>query len=175
MYGCESWTIKKAECLRIDAFKLWCWRRLLRVPWTMSPKGNKVWIHIGRTDAKAPIVWPPDVKIWLTGKDPDIGKDWGQEEKGAAEDNRGWDGWMTSLNQQTWVWANSGRWWWTGEPGLLQSMVLQRVGHNWVTEQQQQKILEPFKIGKYLSCFPGLIFCKINILSSFSHCWHYLN
>jgi len=95
MYGCESWTIKKAECLRIDAFKLWCWRRLLRVPWTMSPKGNKVWIHIGRTDAKAPIVWPPDVKIWLTGKDPDIGKDWGLEKKGMTEDEMvGWHHWL---------------------------------------------------------------------------------
>ena len=69
MYGCESWTIKKSEHRRIDAFELWCWRRLLRVPWTarrstVHPKGNQSWIFIGRTDAEAetPILWPPDVK-----------------------------------------------------------------------------------------------------------------
>ena len=85
MYGCESWTIKKAECQRIDAFQLRCWRRLLRIPWTArSPvhsKGNQSWIFIGRTDveAEAPILWPPDVKNWLIGKDPDAGKDWRQD------------------------------------------------------------------------------------------------
>ena len=91
MYGCESWTIKKAECWRIDAFELWCWRRLLGVPWTarrsVSPKGNQLWIFIGRTDAEAkpPILWPADTKSWLIRKDPNVGKDWRQEEKGTAE------------------------------------------------------------------------------------------
>ena len=85
MYGCESWTIKKAEHRRIDAFELQCWIRLLRVPWTarrsnqFNSKGNKTWILIGRTDAEAEtlILWPPDVN-WLIGKDPDAGKDWRQ-------------------------------------------------------------------------------------------------
>ena len=93
-YGCESWNIKKAEHQRIDAFELWCWRGLLRVPWTVrikpvNPKGNQSWIFIGRTDAEveAPILWPPDVKNWHTGKDPDSGKDWRQEEKGTTEDD----------------------------------------------------------------------------------------
>ena len=92
MYGCESWTIQKAECQRIDAFELWCWRRLLRVPWTaeIQPvyhKGNQSWIFIRSTDAEAeaPILWPPDAKNWLTGKDPDTGKDWRWEEKGMTE------------------------------------------------------------------------------------------
>ena len=93
MYGCESWTIKKAEHWRIDAFELWCWRRLLRVPWTdwrsnpVNPKGNQSWIFIGRTDVEAetPILWPPDVKNWLIGKDPDASKDWRQK-------GRGWQG-----------------------------------------------------------------------------------
>ena len=85
MYGCESWTIKKAEHWRINVFELWCWRRLFRVPWTdckeskpVNPKGNQSWIFFGRTDAEAetPILWPPDVKNWLIGKDPDAGKDW---------------------------------------------------------------------------------------------------
>ena len=95
MYGCESWTIKKAEHRRIDAFEQWCWRRLLRVPWTdpVHPKGNQSWIFIGRTDAEAeaPILWPPDAKNWLIWKDPDAGKDWRQEEKGMTEDEMvGW-------------------------------------------------------------------------------------
>ena len=137
MYRCESWTIKKAEHWRIVAFELWCWRRLLRVPWTarrsVSTKGNQSWIFIGSTDAEAeaPILWPPNVKNWLIGKDPDAEKDWKQEEKG---DNRGWGGWMASPTRWTWVWASSRSWWWTGKPGVLQSMGLQRVGHNWATE-----------------------------------------
>ena len=81
MYGCENWTIKKAEHQRIDAFELWCWRRLLRVPWTarrsINPKGNQPWIFIERTDieAEGPILWPLVAKSWLTGKDSEAGKD----------------------------------------------------------------------------------------------------
>ena len=95
MYGCESWTIKKPECQRIDVFELWCWRRLLRVPWTarrsqsdFNPKINQSWIFIERTDAEAEtaILWPPHAKCWLIGKDSDAGRDWGQEEKRATED-----------------------------------------------------------------------------------------
>ena len=88
-YGCESWTVRKAEQQRIDAFELWCWRRLLRPLdckeiQTVHPKGNQSWIFIGRTDAEAetPILWPPDAKNWLTGKEPGAGKDWRQEERG---------------------------------------------------------------------------------------------
>ena len=91
MYGCGRWTRKKAECQRIDAFELWCWRRLLRVPWTeetkpVNPKGNQSWIFIGRTDAEAetPILWPHDAKNWPLRKHPDVGKDWKQEEKGTT-------------------------------------------------------------------------------------------
>ena len=99
----------------------------------VHPKGNQSWIFIGSTDAKAEtlILWPPDVKNWLIWKGPDAGKDWRREEKG---NNRGWDGWMASLMQWTWVWVNSGNWWWTGKPGVLQSMWLQRAGHDWAEE-----------------------------------------
>ena len=84
MYGCESWTIKKPECWRFDAFELWCWRRLFESPLDckeiqpVHPKGNQSCMFIGRTDAEAetPILWSPDVKNWLLGKDPDAGKDW---------------------------------------------------------------------------------------------------
>ena len=98
VYGYESWTIKKAECWRTDAFELWCWRRLLRVPWTIkeikpiNSKGNQSWIFIGRTDAEAeiPILWPPDAKNWLTGKDPDAGKDRRQKKWTTEDEMVGW-------------------------------------------------------------------------------------
>ena len=103
MYGCESWTIKKAEHRRIDNFELWCWRRLLwSLAWQeiepVNPKGNQPWVFIGKTDAEteAPIFWPPDAKSWLIGKDPDARKDWGQEEKGIIKD--GVAGWHHQLN-----------------------------------------------------------------------------
>ena len=99
MYGCESWTIKKAEHRRIDAFELWCWRRLLRVLWiAIDPKGHQSWVLIGRIDVEAetPVLWPPDAKNWLIWKDPDARKDWGQEEKGTTEDEM--IGWHHRLN-----------------------------------------------------------------------------
>ena len=99
----------------------------------VHPKGNQFWLFIGRTDAEAetPILWQPDAKKWLIGKDPDAVKDRRQEERG---DDRGWDGWMASPNQWTWVRASSKSWWWTGKPAMLQSMGLQRVRHDWATE-----------------------------------------
>ena len=98
MYGCESWSIKKAERRRIDAFELWCWRSLLspldsKEIQPVLPKGDQSWVFFGRTDveAKTPILWPPDAKSWLVWKDPDAGKDWRQEEKGTTEDEMvGW-------------------------------------------------------------------------------------
>ena len=129
MYGCESWTIKKAECQRIDAFELWYWRKLLRVPWTarrsVHPKGNQSWIFIGRTDAeaKAPILWPPDA-VSTHWKRPWC---WERLNAGGERAGRGWDGWMASPTRWTWVWASSGNWWWTGKPGVLQSTGSQRV------------------------------------------------
>ena len=102
IYRCESWTIKKAEHQRIDAFKLWCWRRLFKSPLDCKeiqpahPKWNQSWMFIGRTDVEAetPIIWPPDVKNWLIWKDPDAGKDWRQ--KGTTEDEM--VGWHHQLN-----------------------------------------------------------------------------
>ena len=98
----------------------------------VHPKGNQPWIIIGRTDAEAEtsVVWPPDAKHWHIWKTLMLGKIEGRREK----DNRGWDGWMASPTGWTWVWASSRSWWWTGRPGLLQSMGSQRVRHDWVTE-----------------------------------------
>ena len=141
MYGCESWTVKKAERQTIDAFELWCWRRLLRVPCTamrsnlkLDPKGNQSWIFIVRTDAEAQLLWPPDVKRWLIGKDSDARKDWRQEKKATTEDEI--DGWMASPTRWTWVWASSRSWWWTERPGVLQSMGSQRVRNDWASKQE---------------------------------------
>ena len=97
-----SWTIKKAEHRRIDAFELWCWRRLLRVPWTARRSNQSILKEInpeysfeGHAEAEAPIFWPPDVRNWLIGKDPDAGKDWRQEKKGTIEDEMvGWHHWL---------------------------------------------------------------------------------
>ena len=106
---CESWTVKKAECRRIDAFELWCWRRLLRVPWTARRSIQSILkeispgISLERTDAKAetPVLWPPHGKSWLFGKDSDAGRDWGQEEKGTTEDDiAGWHHWLNGRESQ---------------------------------------------------------------------------
>ena len=98
----------------------------------VHPKGVPSWVFIGRTDVEAetPILWPPDAKSWL------IWKVWCWERlrAGGEGDDRGWDGWMASLTQWTWVWVDSGSWWWTGRPGVLQSMGSQRVRHDWATE-----------------------------------------
>ena len=105
---CESWTVKKAECGRIDAFELWCWRRLLRVPWTARKSNQSIlksWDFFGKKDAKAetPILWPPHAKSWLIGKDSDAGRDWGQEEKGTTEDEMA--GWHHQLDGCEFEWT----------------------------------------------------------------------
>ena len=134
---------KKAECQRIDAFELWCWRRLLSVPWTAWRSNQSVLkeispcMFIGRTDAEAAILWLPDARSQLIRKRP-----WCWERLRANEEGgeRRWDDWMASPTQWTWVWANSGRQWSTGKPGLLQFTGLQRVRHDLANKQQQESI-----------------------------------
>ena len=143
-YRCESWTIKKAECQRTDAFKLWCWRRLLRVPWNkpVNPKGNQTWIFIGKTDAEAPILWPPDAKSWHVRKDLDAGKDWGQEEKGTTEDKMVvWHHWLNGHEfEQA---PGDGE----GQGSLVYSSPwCCRFRHNWVTDQQVKENLRPISL-----------------------------
>ena len=141
-WGCKSWTIKKAECWRIDAFQMVVLVKTLESPLIskeikpVNPKGNQPWIFIERTDANALILWPPDAKSWLTGKDPNAGKDW-RKKKGVTEDEM--VRWHHQLNghelEQTP--GDSG-----GQRSLVQSMGSQRAGHNLATEQQLQLTLK---------------------------------
>ena len=138
MYGRESWTIKKAECQRTDAFELWCWRRLLRVPWTARRSNQSILKEISpeysleglilKRSSNTLATWGKELIHW---KRPWC---WEILKAGREGDNRGWDGWIASPTRWTWVWASSRSWWWTGRPGMLQSMGSQRVGHDWGTE-----------------------------------------
>ena len=155
MYGCESWTVKKAECWRIDAFELWCWRRLLRVPWTagdpaIHSKGDQPWVFFGRNDAKTEtlVLWPPHAKSWLIGKYSDAGRDWGQEEKGTTEDE------MAGCHQ----WLNGREFEWT--PGGLvccyswgrkESDMTEQTELNWTESQQYIKRISQHEKIKFIS------------------------
>ena len=137
MYGCESWTIKKAESKRIDAFELWCWRRLLRVPWTARRSNQSLLKEISPEYTLEGLMLK--LKLQYFGhlmqradsfeKTVMLGKIEGRRRRG----DRGWDDWMASLTQWTWVWVDSKGWWWTGRPRVLQSMGLQRVWHDLAT------------------------------------------
>ena len=138
MYGCESWTIKKAEQRRIDAFEFWCWTRLLRVPWTARRSNQSIlkesdlnihwkdWCWSWNTNNLA--TWCEELtqlkRLWC----------WERLKVGGEGDDKGWDGWMASPTQWIWIWVSSGSWWWTGKLDMLQSMESQRVGHDWATE-----------------------------------------
>ena len=138
MYGCESRTIKKAEHRRIDTFELWCWRRLLRVLWTAQRSNLSILNEICPEYLLEGLMLK--LKLQSFGhlmqradsfeKTLMLGKIKGRRRRG----DRGWDDWMTSPTQWTWVWVCSRSWWWTGKPGMLQSMGAQRVGHDWATE-----------------------------------------
>ena len=135
---CESWTIKKAEHRKTDAFEPWCWRRLLRVPWTARRSNQRIlkksvpnphwkdWCWNWNSDTLA--TWWEELTHW---KRP---RCWERLKAGGERDDRGLDCWIASLTQWTWVWVNSWSWWWTGRPVVLQSTGSQRVGHEWATE-----------------------------------------
>ena len=131
------------DCEESWALKNWCFWTVVLEKTLESPldckgiqpvhsEGDQSWVFFGRNDAKAetPVLWPPHVKSWLIGKD----SCWEGLGAGGKGDDRGWDGWMASPTRWTWVWVNSGSWWWTGRPGVLRSMGSQRVRHDWATE-----------------------------------------
>ena len=139
MYRCECWTIKKAERLRIDAFELWCWRRLLRVPWTARKPNQSILKEINTEYSLEGLKLKLQYFGYLMWRADSLEKSLMLEMTEGMK-RRGWQrngwGWMASLTQWTWVWASSGRGWWTGKPGMLQSMGSQRVTHDWSTEQK---------------------------------------
>ena len=126
MYGCESWTIKKAECRRTDSFELWCWRRLLRVPWTARRSNQSILKEISSEYSLQGMMLKLKLQyLWhLMQRTDSFEKTliWERLKAGGEGDNREWDGWMASLTQWTWVWVSSRSWWWSGRPGVLQSM-----------------------------------------------------
>ena len=136
MYGCESWTIKKPERWRVDGFELWCWRRLLRVPWTARRSNQSILKEISpgcslvgltlklKLQYFGHLMWRADSFEKTLMKRPK------RSRAGGEGDDRGWDGWMPSLTQWTWVWVNSGSWCWTGRHGILWFMGSQRVGRD---------------------------------------------
>ena len=138
MYGCESWTIKEAEHQRIDAFELWCWRRLLRLPWTARRSNQSILKEISPGCSLEGLMWK--LKLQYSGhlmRRADYLKRpwcWERLKAGGEGYDRGWDGRMASPTQGTWLWVNSRSWWWTGRPGVLQSIGLKRVRHDWATE-----------------------------------------
>ena len=137
MYGCESWSVKKAERRRIDTFELWCWRRLLRVPWTARRSNQSILKEIGPGISLEGMMLKLKLQYFGYLKELTHWKRlWCWEGLGAGGegDDRGWDGWMASLTLWTWVLVNSGSWWWTGRPGVLLFMGSQRVGHDWATD-----------------------------------------
>ena len=149
MYGCESWTIKKAEHRRIDAFELWCWRRLLRVSWTARRSNQSILREISTGCSLEGLML--NLKLQYFGH-----LMWGADSfektlmlgKIEGRRRRGWQRmrWVVSLSQWTWVWVNSGRWWWSRRPGVLQFMRWQRVGHGWATELNSRRKWQPIPV-----------------------------
>ena len=133
MYGCESWTTKKADCQRFYAFELWYWRRLLRVPWTARRSNQSILKEINPEYSLEELMLKLKLQCFghLMGRADSFEKTLMLGKIEGEGVDRGWDGWMASPTQWTW---NSGSWWWTGKPGVLQSIGSQRVRHDWVTE-----------------------------------------
>ena len=142
MYGCESWTLNKAKCLRIDAFELWCWRRLLRVPWTARRSNQLILKEISPEYSLEELMLK--LKLQYFGHLMWVMTHWKrpwcwERLKAVGEgDDRGWGGWMASLTRWTWVWVNSGSCWWTGSPDVLQSMGSQ--SWTWMSNWTEQAL-----------------------------------
>ena len=165
MYGCESSTIKKAKRRRIDAFELWCWRRLLRVPWTARRSSQSILKEITPGCSLEGLMLKLKLEYLATWyeKLTHLKRPWCWERlrAGGKGDDRGWDGWIASPTQWTWVWVNSRSWWWTGSPGVLQSMGSQRVRHDWATELILNKGAMTIQCGKY--SFQQVVLGRLNI------------
>ena len=168
---CESWTIKKAEHRKIDAFELWCRRRLLRVPWAARRSNQSILKEIGPEYSLEGLMLKLRLQYFghLIQRTDSLERPcyWKRLKVGEEGDNRGWDGWMASLTRWTWVWVSSGSWWWTGRPGVLQSMGLQRVRHDWTNDPVsvflKNTLLLPHKVLKLALNLQCIIAFKNNL------------
>ena len=137
MYGSESWTINKSEHQRIDAFELWCWRRLLRVPWPSRRSNQPILKEISPVCSLEGLMLKLKLQYFghLMWRAASLEKTLMLGEiEGRRRGQQRWDGWLASPTQWIWVWVDSESWWRTGRPGILRFMGLQRVGHNWATD-----------------------------------------
>ena len=155
MYGCQSWTIKKAECQRIDAFELWYWRRLFRVPRTAKRSNQSILKEINPEYSLVGLMLRLKLQYFghLMQRVESLEKIWCWEGLGAGGegDDRGWDGWMASPTWWTWVWVNSRSWWWTGRPGVL-----------WFMGSQESNMTERLNwTDKDIKYFKFYFFCKV--------------
>ena len=171
MYGCDSWTIKKAEHRRTDAFKLWCWKRLFQVPWTARRSNQSILKEISpgcslerlmlKLNLQYLVTWCEELTLlkrsWC----------WERLRVGGEVDDRGRDTWMASLTEWIWVWIDSGSWWWTGRP--VQFMGSQRVGHDWMTELNWTDINHNFFI--HSSIVSLLDSCSVSFLQIAGSRW----
>ena len=166
MYGSKSWTIQKAEHRRIDAFELWFWRRLLRVPWTTRRSNQSILKEISPGCSLEGLMLRLKLQYFghLMQRADSFEKTLmlGKLRAEGEGDDRGWDGWMASPTRWTWVWVNSRSWWWTGRPGVLQFMGSQRVGHDWATELNWTEPQSYF--GDWLKGGKGMRFDDVDIL-----------
>ena len=166
IYGCESWTVKKAERWRIDAFELWCWRRLLRVPWTARRSNQSILKEINPGCSLEGLMLKLKLQYFghLMQRAYSLERPWCWErlKKGGEGDDRGWDGCMASLTQWTWVWVDSESWWWT-------FMGSQRVGHYWATELKWTELKRLSMHAKGL--FQGWWKCEIDGGSGCTTLW----
>jgi len=138
MYGCESWTIKKAKCIRIDAFELWCWRRLLIVIWTARISNQSILKEISPEYSLEGQMLKLKLYYFATWCEEltHLKRSWCWErlKAGGEEENGGWYAWIAWPTQWTWVWVDSGSRWWSGRPNILLSLGSQRIRHDWKTE-----------------------------------------
>ena len=164
MYQYKSSTVKKAECRRIDAFELWCYRRLLRVPWTARRSSQSILKISPGISLEGMML---NLKLQYLATSCEELTHWkrlwcwdglGAEGEG---DDREWDGWMASLTRWMWVWVNSGSWWWTGRPGMLQFMGSQRVRHDWETELNWTELIDNTLVWPHAWGTRKLYFCEV--------------
>ena len=145
MYG---WKIRKAECWRTDAFELWCWIRLLRVPWTGRRSNQSIIKEISPEYSLEGLMLKLKLQYFGHLMLTHLKRSWCWERlrAGGEGDDRGWDGWMASATRWTWVWMDSGSWWWTGRPGVLWFIGSQRVGHDWATAVKWNELCNSFTL-----------------------------